>query len=47
MCDAVGHPVRTLRRIRIGPIADKNLKSGTYRELTSTEVEKLKRAGRK
>ena len=28
MCDAIGHPVRTLKRIRIGPIADKNSESG-------------------
>jgi 23S rRNA pseudouridine2605 synthase len=47
MCDAIGHPVRTLRRIRIGPIADKNLKTGTYRELTPEEVRRLKNAGRR
>jgi pseudouridine synthase len=41
MCDAIGHPVRTLRRVRIGPIADKRLRAGTYRELTSDEVRKL------
>ena len=43
MADAIGHPVRTLRRIRIGPIADKTLKPGTYRELTPEEVRRLKR----
>ena len=42
MCDAIGHPVRTLKRIRIGPIADRNLKLGNYRELTVQEVKKLK-----
>ena len=47
MCDAIGHPVRTLKRIRIGPIADKNLRLGTYRELTAEEVRRLKSAGRK
>jgi pseudouridine synthase len=46
MCDAIGHPVRTLKRVRIGPIADKYLKTGTYRELTAEEVRSLKRAGR-
>lgn len=46
MADAVGHPVRTLKRVRIGPLADKSLKLGTYRELTSEEVRKLKHAGR-
>jgi 23S rRNA pseudouridine2605 synthase len=42
MCDAVSHPVQTLRRIRIGPIADDKLKVGQWRELTPGEVEKLK-----
>ena len=46
MCDAIGHPVRTLRRIRIGPIADKNLRLGAYRELTPAEVKRLKAAGK-
>src|SRR5918992_966168 len=46
MADAIGHPVRTLRRVRIGPIADKNLRLGAYRELTAEEVRKLKYAGR-
>ena len=47
MCDAIGHPVRTLKRVRIGPIADKNLRVGTYRELTPDEVRRLKSAGRR
>ena len=42
MADAIGHPVRALKRVRIGPIADKNLRLGTYRELTPEEVRKLK-----
>jgi 23S rRNA pseudouridine2605 synthase len=46
MCDAIGHPVRTLRRVRIGPIADKTLKLGTFRELTPAEVKRLKSAGK-
>jgi len=45
MADAIGHPVRTLRRVRIGPIADKGLKPGSYRELTAEEVRKLKHSG--
>jgi pseudouridine synthase len=45
MADAIGHPVRTLKRVRIGPIADKNLRLGTYRELTPEEVRKLKHSG--
>jgi len=43
MCEAVGHPVQTLRRTRIGPMSDKRLRSGEWRELTALEVEKLKR----
>jgi len=46
MADAIGHPVRTLKRVRIGPIADKNLRLGTYRELTEDEVRRLKKAAR-
>lgn len=42
MCEAVGHPVRKLRRVRIGPISDKRLRPGEWRELTPKEVEKLK-----
>ena len=46
MADAIGHPVRTLKRVRIGPIADKNLRLGTYRELTEDEVRRLRKAAR-
>jgi pseudouridine synthase len=46
MGDAIGHPVRSLRRVRIGPIADRHLRAGAYRELTPDEVRKLKHAGR-
>ena len=42
MCEAVGHPVRKLRRVRIGPITDRRLRVGEWRELTRHEVEKLK-----
>jgi 23S rRNA pseudouridine2605 synthase len=42
MCEAVGHPVESLRRTRIGPISDRQLKPGEWRELTPKEVEKLK-----
>ena len=42
MCEAVGHPVRKLRRVRFGPIADRRLRVGEWRELTRQEVEKLK-----
>jgi len=42
MCEAVGHPVRKLRRVRIGPITDRRLRVGEWRELTRQEVDKLK-----
>jgi 23S rRNA pseudouridine2605 synthase len=46
MCDAIGHPVVRLRRVRIGPIADDRLKPGEFRELTPREVAALKKAQR-
>jgi 23S rRNA pseudouridine2605 synthase len=46
MCEAVGHPVARLRRVRIGPIADPRLKPGQYRELTPREVAALRRGSR-
>ena len=42
MCDAIGHPVVRLRRVRIGPITDARLKPGEFRELTAGEVRRLK-----
>jgi 23S rRNA pseudouridine2605 synthase len=41
MCDAVGHPVQRLVRVRIGPLADRRLKPGSWRPLTSDEVRAL------
>lgn len=43
MCEAVGHPVVRLRRVRIGPLRDPTLKTGAYRELTVDEVRRLKK----
>ncbi|MGB0114630.1 MAG: pseudouridine synthase [Ilumatobacteraceae bacterium] len=37
MCDAVGHPVSRLVRTRIGPLSDRSLRPGTWRELTTDE----------
>ncbi|NOT28647.1 MAG: rRNA pseudouridine synthase [Acidobacteria bacterium] len=42
MCEAVGHPVRALRRTRIGPLEDRHLKPGHWRELTTQEIRTLK-----
>jgi pseudouridine synthase len=44
MCEAVGHPVKRLTRIRIGPLTDKGLRAGQVRELTPAEVRALKKA---
>lgn len=41
MCEAVGHPVRKLRRVRFGPIADTRLRPGEWRDLSSREVSLL------
>jgi 23S rRNA pseudouridine2605 synthase len=44
MCEAVGHPVERLRRVRIGPITDPMLRPGELRELTPAEVRRLAQA---
>lgn len=44
MCEAIGHPVDTLRRIAIGPIRDPRLRTGQWRALTEPEIEALKKA---
>lgn len=41
MCEAVGHPVTRLVRIRIGPLTDRRLKPGEWRALTLAEVRAL------
>jgi 23S rRNA pseudouridine2605 synthase len=46
MCDAVGHPVVDLERVRFGPIADQRLGPGRFRDLTEDEVRRLKLAAR-
>jgi 23S rRNA pseudouridine2605 synthase len=45
MCDAVGHPVRELRRIAFGPLELGGLAVGAYRRLGDGDVERLRRAG--
>jgi pseudouridine synthase len=42
MCEAVGHPVQKLRRTRFGPLADRRLHAGQWRELTPGEIASLK-----
>lgn len=47
MLEAVGHPVRWLRRVRFGPMALGDLPTGEWRELTDEEIAALReRAGR-
>lgn len=41
MCEAVGHPVRRLVRVRIGSLRDAGLRPGQWRELTQAEVRAL------
>lgn len=47
MCDAIGHPVVRLKRVRIGPITDDRIRPGEFRDLTAGEISQLKRAGEK
>lgn len=42
MCDAVGHPVRGLHRVRYAELDLDGLEPGAWRELTSSEVATLK-----
>ncbi|MGH9069009.1 MAG: pseudouridine synthase [Acidimicrobiales bacterium] len=42
---AVGHPVRRLVRTRVGPLADRSLAPGAWRQLSLDEVRALGRAG--
>ena len=41
MCEAVGHPVKRLERIRLGPLELGELPRGRWRKLTDDEVEAL------
>ncbi|KNF07436.1 pseudouridine synthase [Gottschalkia purinilytica] len=42
MCDKIGHPVITLKRVSIGSIKLKDLRLGKWRFLTEQEIEYLK-----
>jgi 23S rRNA pseudouridine2605 synthase len=41
LCDAVGHPVRRLVRMRVGPVVDRRLAPGAWRPLSQREVRAL------
>jgi 23S rRNA pseudouridine2605 synthase len=45
MCEAVGHPVLSLTRIRFGPLQLGTLAVGKYRRLSAQEVSLLRAAG--
>ena len=47
MCEAVGHPVRRLERIRLGPLELGSLAPGESRRLSAAEVEALAGAARR
>ncbi len=42
MCHAIGHPVKTLKRVRIGPFLLKGMRPGECRLLGKRDVEKLR-----
>jgi pseudouridine synthase len=44
MCDAIGHPVIALSRLRIGPLALGDLPEGRWRDLTAEEIRSLQTA---
>lgn len=43
MCEAIGHPVIALERIRVGFLTLDGVKPGKYRHLTADEVTRLKK----
>jgi pseudouridine synthase len=47
MCEAVGHRVEKLIRVRFGPLLLTDLAIGAYRQLTTSEVQALKRVAGK
>ncbi len=44
MCEAVGHPVRSLERVAFGPLTLGTLAPGAHRRLSGAEVDALSRA---
>jgi 23S rRNA pseudouridine2605 synthase len=44
MCEAIGHPVVRLVRVRIGPVTDRSLPPGAWRPLEASEVRSLAEA---
>jgi 23S rRNA pseudouridine2605 synthase len=46
MCDAIGHPVLRLQRVRLGPLVLGKLPKGGWRRLTPVELSDIRRAVR-
>jgi 23S rRNA pseudouridine2605 synthase len=46
MCEAVGHPVRSLERIAFGPLRLGDLARGAHRRLAPEEIDRLRAAAR-
>lgn len=44
MCEALGHFILKLRRVRYGPLDIRDLEPGAYRSLTGAEVQSLREA---
>jgi len=42
MCDAVGHPVRSLQRVAFGPLTLGGLAVGAHRRLSESEIRRLR-----
>ncbi len=42
MCARIGHPVRTLQRVSLGPLSLRGLPVGAWRDLTPSEVAALR-----
>ena len=47
MLARIGHKVRKLKRVAIGPITNKGLKIGSYRQLNRTEITAMRRSVRR
>jgi len=44
MCEAVGHPVQSLRRTAFGPLEIGSLAEGKWRLLSEADLERLRTA---
>jgi 23S rRNA pseudouridine2605 synthase len=44
MCDTVGHPVKSLKRVRLGPFQVRGMRPGEARVLGKAEVDDLRRS---